>query len=176
MGRFAAFNLVGVLGFVLQLGVLALLLHAGIHYLLATALAVEAAVLHNFAWHERWTWRDRPVSGRARLHRLVRFHASNGIVSLLGNLVLMRMLVGVLGVPPLPANLVSVLACSLLNFTTSDRLVFRPRGSRRAGRRTGGQSFATAAADRNVSATNVNVAFVQPPVGRVGDPTTNRFS
>ena len=25
----------------------------------ATAIAVEAAVLHNFAWHEHWTWRER---------------------------------------------------------------------------------------------------------------------
>ena len=25
----------------------------------ATALAVETAILTNFFWHERWTWRDR---------------------------------------------------------------------------------------------------------------------
>ena len=31
-------------------------------------------------------------------------------------------------------------------------------------------------ADRSASATNVSVPFVQPPVGNVGDPTTNRFS
>jgi hypothetical protein len=31
-------------------------------------------------------------------------------------------------------------------------------------------------AERRASATNVSVAFVQPPVGSVGDPTTNRFS
>ena len=54
----------GLIGFALQLGVLALLLRLGLHYLAATALAVELAVLHNFAWHERWTWRDRPPAGR----------------------------------------------------------------------------------------------------------------
>ena len=26
---------------------------------LATALAVEAALLHNFVWHQQVTWRDR---------------------------------------------------------------------------------------------------------------------
>ena len=31
------------------------------------------------------------------------------------------------------------------------------------------------ATDRNVSATKVRVPFVQPPVGVVGAPTTNRF-
>ena len=58
--RWWRFNAVGVLGFVVQLGVLGLCAHA-LHwdYLLATALAVEAALLHNFFWHERYTWADR---------------------------------------------------------------------------------------------------------------------
>ena len=125
MVRFLRFNGVGVLGFVLQLGVLALLLRAGVHYLPATALAVELAVLHNFAWHERWTWRDRPADAGTRAGRLWRFHASNGLISLAGNLVLMRLLVGLLAMPAVPANLLAVLLCSLINFTASDRLVFR---------------------------------------------------
>jgi putative flippase GtrA len=122
--RFIRFNSVGLAGFVLQLGVLALLLHAGVHYLVATALAVETAVLHNFLWHERWTWRDRPATGRGRLARLARFHALNGLVSLVGNVALMRLLVGTLGVPAIPANLLAVVACSLVNYVASDRIVF----------------------------------------------------
>lgn len=122
--RFLRFNGVGVAGFALQLGLLAALLFAGVHYLVATALAVEAAVLHNFAWHERWTWRDRPATGRSRLARLWRFHALNGLVSLVGNVALMRVLVGAFGMPALPANLIAVLACSLVNYLASDRLVF----------------------------------------------------
>src|SRR5262245_6846857 len=113
-----------MLGFAVQLGVLAFLVHAGVHYLAATALAVEAAILHNFAWHERWTWRDRPAAGRTRLARLLRFHALNGVVSLVGNVALMRLLVGALHLPPLPANLVAVLACAAINFCGAERLVF----------------------------------------------------
>jgi putative flippase GtrA len=123
--RFAAFNGVGVVGFAVQLGLLALLLRLGVHYLAATAIAVEAAVLHNFLWHERWTWRDRPASGAERLARLWRFHALNGVVSLVGNVVLMRLLVGGLAMAPIPANLGAVLACALVNYRASDRLVFR---------------------------------------------------
>jgi putative flippase GtrA len=123
MVRFLRFNGVGVLGFVLQLGALAVLLRLGVHYLAATALAVELAVLHNFAWHERWTWRDRPAGLRSG--RLWRFHASNGLISLAGNLLLMRLLVGLLGMPAMPANVLSVLLCGLVNFTASDRFVFR---------------------------------------------------
>ena len=70
--RFWRFNAVGVLGFAVQLAVLALLVHGGVHYLAATAIAVEAAILHNFLWHERWTWADRPGRGRARAGRLLR--------------------------------------------------------------------------------------------------------
>ena len=123
--RFVRFNSVGVAGFVLQLAVLTALLQFGVHYLAATALAVESAILHNFFWHERWTWRDRPAAGGGRLDRLWRFHALNGVVSLAGNLLLMRVLVGTIGVPAIPANLLAVLACSGINYIASDRAVFR---------------------------------------------------
>ena len=122
--RFWRFNGIGALGFAVQLAVLAVSIRVGLHYVVATALAVETAVLHNFLWHERWTWRDRPAAGPARLDRLWRFHVVNGLVSLTGNLVLMRIFVGALGMPPLPANLLAVLACALVNFGASDRLVF----------------------------------------------------
>jgi putative flippase GtrA len=125
MLRFLRFNGVGILGFVVQLAVLAGLIRLGAHYLAATAVAVELAVLHNFAWHERWTWRDRPAVPGSRARRLWRFHASNGAISLAGNLVLMRLFVGLLGLPPVAANLVAVVLCSFLNFSASDRFVFR---------------------------------------------------
>jgi putative flippase GtrA len=39
----------------------------------------------------------------------------------------MRLLVGQGHLPPLPANVLSIAACSVLNFLASDRLVFRGR-------------------------------------------------
>jgi len=122
--RFIRFNAVGVAGFAVQLAALWLLAGAGLHYLAATAVAVEAAILHNFAWHERWTWRDRPAGGRARGARLARFHAVNGAVSLLGNLLLMPLLVGGAGLPVLLANLVASAACAAVNYAGADRIVF----------------------------------------------------
>jgi len=124
MRRWTVFNTVGIFGFGVQLGVLAILLFAGLHYLAATALAIEAAVLHNFLWHERWTWRDRVARGPARARRLWRFHLLNGLVSLAGNLLIMRLLVGEGGLPPIPANAISVGICALANFAASERLVF----------------------------------------------------
>jgi putative flippase GtrA len=131
-GRWVKFNAVGALGIVVQLGALGVLAGPlGLHYLVATGLAVETAVLHNFFWHERWTWMDRTRGGRqlgVLLGRLFRFHLSNGLVSILGNLVLMRLLVGQFGVHYLAANLVSIAACSLANFFLSEVFVFRAAG------------------------------------------------
>ena len=128
--RWVAFNAVGALGVVLQLGLLALLVHgAGVHYLIATLVAVEATVLHNFAWHQRWTWQDRPpVSGLEAVTRLARFHVLNGGISLVGNTVAMAVLTGHVGIEPVVANLAAIALCSLANFAASERLVFRSAG------------------------------------------------
>jgi putative flippase GtrA len=133
--RWLKFNVVGGFGIVVQLSVLTIFRSLlDLNYLLATALAVETAVLHNFLWHERFTWSDRP-SGRLAesLSRLLRFNATNGLLSILGNLLLMHLLAGMLGMPYLAANLISIAACSLANFLLSDRFVFCrvPRPSQR---------------------------------------------
>ena len=126
--RWLKFNLIGIGGSVLQLWVLHLLLQAEVHYLEATALGVEAALLHNFAWHQRFTWADRPTDELGEVvARLVRFHLSNGAVSIVGNVVLMRWLRGGMGVPVLLANLVAIGVCSLVNFVLGDRFVFGAR-------------------------------------------------
>ena len=97
-----------------------------LNYLPATALAVEAAVLHNFVWHERFTWADRAsVTRRQAVVRLLHFNFTTGAISIFGNLLLMRLLVGQAHLPALLANLVSIAACSLANFVASNSLVFR---------------------------------------------------
>jgi dolichol-phosphate mannosyltransferase len=127
MVHFVRFNLVGVIGFAVQSGALFVLTHGAhpVNYIPATAAAVELAILNNFVWHQRWTWRDRP-SGTTRetLHRLARFNLTNGAVSITGNLVLMSILVGRLGLPITGANLASVAACSICNFFLADRIAF----------------------------------------------------
>lgn len=125
--RWLSFNGVGVLGVFVQLGTLWFLVHfLEVQYLVATAIAVEAAVLHNFAWHQRWTWRDRPArSGEQIAVRLVRFHLLNGTISLAGNLGLMTLLTGMLRIDPVPANLAAIAACSIVNFGASETIVFK---------------------------------------------------
>jgi putative flippase GtrA len=120
------FNLVGGTGIALQLGLLSLLKSvAGLNYLTATALAVEATVVHNFLWHERYTWADRvQPSWSKSLRRLARFNLTNGAVSLAGNVVLMKIIVSFEPVHYLAANGIAIVLCSLLNFLVSNEYVF----------------------------------------------------
>jgi putative flippase GtrA len=122
--RWGKFNLVGAAGMGLQLALLAVFnrLAPG-HYLISTAAAIEITLLHNFAWHVRYTWRDRH-DGSALVVRLLRFHLSNGLVSLIGNVALMRVLVGHAHLPVLAANVVAIVCCSIVNFVLSDLWAF----------------------------------------------------
>jgi len=117
MVRWLKFNAVGLVGVAVQLCVLTLLVKLGVHYLVATALAVEAAVLQNYYWHTRWTWKGRAGS-------LWRFHLANGLISVVSNLLWMRLFTGWLEIPPVPANLMAIALTSVANFFFGDRWVF----------------------------------------------------
>jgi putative flippase GtrA len=139
--RWCKFNLVGGIGILVQF--VALFFLRGVmhfNYLFATAIAVEAAVVHNFVWHEQFTWADR-VRGAPRgsgaeaanilsrlfgpsLRRLIRFNLSNGAVSILGNLALMRVMVGQGHMNYLLANGIAIALCSVANFLVSEEWVF----------------------------------------------------
>jgi putative flippase GtrA len=125
--RFGRFSLVGFMGAVLQLTLMVLLTKCfGVVSTSATLVAVEIAVLHNFIWHDRFTWDNRaPKSSRDLVLRLWRFHAGNGVVSLAGNTILMYCLVERLKAPVVPAAIGAIVLCSLANFLIADRWVYR---------------------------------------------------
>ena len=124
--RWGKFNLVGAVGMVVQLAVLAVLNRCvpG-HYLLASAAAIEITLLHNFVWHLHYTWRDRRCRSALR-SQLIRFHPSNGLVSLVGNLALMPVLVEEMRIPELAANAIAILCCSIVNFFLGHNWAFAP--------------------------------------------------
>ena len=126
--RWGKFSAVGAVGIAVQLVVLALLetaLH--LNYLAATALAVEAAILQNFFWHERFTWNDR--SRLNPIRRFLKFNFTTGAISILGNLAIMAILVSRLHIYYLVGNGVSIAICSIANFLASDWFVFKKRVS-----------------------------------------------
>jgi putative flippase GtrA len=134
--RWCKFNFVGGMGIAVQFAAL-FLMKSVLHfdYMFATALAVEAAVVHNFVWHEQFTWVDRTTVSRTSLDgaeprwrrslpRFARFNLTTGAVSILGNLALMRVMVGQGHMNYLVANAIAIVLCSLANFLVSETWVF----------------------------------------------------
>jgi len=140
--RWWKFNFVGAIGIGVQFAALFLLKSVlGFNYLFATAFAVEAAVVHNFVWHEQFTWVDRIKADRIKLDRIelqglqpswrqslprfLRFNLTTGAVSIVGNLALMKVMVGEGHMNYLVANAIAIPLCSIANFVVSDTWVFQ---------------------------------------------------
>ena len=118
--RWIKFNAVGGIGILIQLATLALLRSGfGMNYLAATAIAVEVTILHNFVWHETFTWRDRVMPNRLR--RLLKFNAATGVFSITANLLFTKLLVDS-GFNYLAANVMAIALASIINFFINERL------------------------------------------------------
>jgi putative flippase GtrA len=125
--RWIVFNSVGAIGILVQLSVLTLLISKlKVNYLPATGMAVETAVLHNFFWHENWTWADRAKGSQGGFwRRIFYFHLTNGVLSLIGNIILMRLFIQILNWNYIQANAAAIAACSIFNFLAGDLFVYR---------------------------------------------------
>ncbi len=60
----------------------------------------------------------------------MRFHVTNGLVSIVGNVLLMMLLTGFFKIHYLLANAASILACALANLALSEFWVFRSEWKR----------------------------------------------
>ena len=124
MQRFLRFNLIGLVGIVFQLAILWILTQLGVGYLAASSAAIILTVVHNFGWHRAWTWADRMPRLPSAI-AFARFFLANGLVSLMSNLALMPLVVGRLGLPAVPSNLIVIAVAGVLNFGLADRVAFR---------------------------------------------------
>lgn len=121
--RWVRFNLVGAAGFVVQMLTLAAVTRGlGVRPSIAVVVAVLVAVTHNFVWHERVTWPGQPRQGRLR--RWLSFNLSNGLISVVTNVIVTTLMVAATGAPLLAANAMAVALASVVNFLLSDRYVF----------------------------------------------------
>jgi putative flippase GtrA len=130
LGPFAA---IGGIGFVVQVGLLSLLTRVtGLDLGLATALAVELTILHNFAWHERWTWaREAAHDTASTAARLLRFNAA-ALGTLALNLAVTVGACRLWHLPPEAANLLAVAIGSAANYAAIDGVVLPPDARRAA--------------------------------------------
>jgi putative flippase GtrA len=121
--RFVRFALAGTGGLLVQIATFAVLNSLlNVNYLVTTLVAVEAAILSNFVWHQRWTFRDRSGSW---LERLIQFNALTAVTSIVGSVFVTAVLVESFALPAILANVVSVMILSVINFIGADTLVFR---------------------------------------------------
>jgi putative flippase GtrA len=124
--RFLKFNGVGALGIGVQLAVVSALVGWWrVGAAVATAAGVSAAVVQNFIWHFLWTWGDRRGSGVSAFAAFARFAAANGAVSLVGNTTIVWALVSWTPMGGVIANIVAIAVCGLVNYSVTDRVVFR---------------------------------------------------
>jgi putative flippase GtrA len=107
------FCAVGASGYAVNLAVFYVCVElVGVHYLLAATLAFVVAVTNNFWWNRHWTFKAR--SGAARF-QAPRFFAVSILAFLVAATVL-ELLVSVAGLPELPAQAISIVVATPLNF------------------------------------------------------------
>ncbi len=123
--RLARFALVGTVAGGVQLGLLAVLLVAGLAALPANAIAFLLSAQLNFALSTLFIWGDRdagarPVRGLVR--RWLAFHLSIAGTALLNQAVFV---LARAAMPDLPASALGIGVGAAVNFAVQDRFVFR---------------------------------------------------
>ncbi len=137
-GRFARFGLVGLSGVVVDMAVLYLLHEPASPLGLAWGLtrskilASEVAILNNFVWNDRWTFRDlagqQNTSGQW-VKRFVKFN----LVCLLGlglNVMILNLLFNVFHINAYVANLLAIVLVTFWNFWINLKLNWRVTSDR----------------------------------------------
>jgi dolichol-phosphate mannosyltransferase len=127
--RFLKFAYTGLQGVVVNTALLWLLHRQGLPYLLAGALAIEVAILHNFVLNSLWTFRGRGAGTTWRT-RLLRFQA----VSLVGlgiNLGTLAALHGGLGLGLLVSHVTGIALAAAYNFSSHVLWTWHPGAAAR---------------------------------------------
>src|SRR5437868_6592568 len=120
--QLAKFCVVGAVGYLINLGVYAVLLHAGLHYLVAATCSFLVAVTSNYTWNRLWTFRDRRGGVAAQG---MRFFVV-ALASLGANLVVLHVLI-TLGAGKLPGQAIAIVLVTPLNFVGNKLWSFRHR-------------------------------------------------
>ncbi|HSE40659.1 MAG TPA: GtrA family protein [Acidobacteriota bacterium] len=125
------FNAIGAMGVGVQLLSLVLITRLfHLNYLFATLIAVQFALVHNFFWHQRWTWKDSKAASRKEsLKRFMKFNSSSGAISMLGNLGFTAFIAHAVHLPYLASNLAAIGATNIANFVLARNFVFQPAES-----------------------------------------------
>lgn len=125
-GRMSRFALVGAIGTVLNLLLMAALLAADVHYLPAAVIATEVTIVTNFMLTEAWVFGDLRGESRPRLTRFLQFFAFNN-AEVLVRLPFLVLLVEMLGLGEVLAQAVTLMLAFVVRFVFVSRVIYRPR-------------------------------------------------
>jgi putative flippase GtrA len=118
--QLAQFCVVGAIGYLINLGVYALLLDRGVHYLLAATLSFLVAVANNYWLNRHWTFRERKAGVAAQGMRFFLI----SLASLGANLLLLHVLIR-LGLGKLVGQAIAIVLVTPLNFIGNKLWSFR---------------------------------------------------
>lgn len=121
--RMARFAMVGATGTVVNLGVMAGLLAADAHYVVAAIVAAEVSIVGNFLLQERFVFQDRRNASSAK-RRFVQAVGFNNLEAL-ARLPLLVLLVELLRTPEVLAQALTLAAAFALRFSFMSRVVYR---------------------------------------------------
>jgi putative flippase GtrA len=115
------FCVVGAVGYLINLAVYDVLLHTGLHYLLAATCSFLVAVTSNYTWNRLWTFREhRGHVGIQGMRFLLVSLAALG-----ANLVVLHLLVAYGGLGRLLAQAIAIVVVTPLNFVGNKLWSFR---------------------------------------------------
>ncbi len=141
--RYVKFGIVGASGTVVNIAVLYLAQEylfygidpAKLRLSISLALAIFIATLNNFTWNRLWTWADRravlaaaePAAPKPLLQRLAAQFGRYCAASWFGMALQFGMTIWLShSMDYRLANILSILAASVINFLANDRWTFRP--------------------------------------------------
>jgi putative flippase GtrA len=120
--QLAKFCAVGAIGYAINLGVYAALLHGGFHFLVAATCSFLVAVTSNYTWNRIWTFRDRRAGVAAQGMRFLIV----SVGSLGANLLVLDALI-TLGAGKLGGQAIAIVLVTPLNFIGNKLWSFRRR-------------------------------------------------
>ncbi|MBF0689795.1 MAG: glycosyltransferase [Cellulomonas sp.] len=129
-GRMSRFAIIGGMGAVANVAIVALLTRLGAPWLLAALVAAELTIVGNFLLQERFVFRDLRHEGKGVWSRFAQSFTFNNVETLV-RMPVMALLVETMHVAAVLATAITIAVAFVVRFTFHSRVVYRPRESSR---------------------------------------------
>ncbi|SFJ94841.1 glycosyltransferase [Cellulomonas sp. KH9] len=129
-GRMSRFAIIGGLGALANIGIVAAMTSLGAHWLLAAIVAAEVTIAGNFLLQERFVFRDLRHEGKGVGARFAQSFVFNNVETMV-RLPLVGLLVNTMHVAAVLATAITIAVAFVVRFTFHSRVVYRPRASSR---------------------------------------------